>query len=78
VAKERDDWMLVAAAAREFGVSKVWLGKRVKKGELPAKRVGRYVLVTRADVEKLISPDQRLLHRILTEERRKQRGKRKG
>jgi excisionase family DNA binding protein len=71
------DWMLVGAAAREFGVGKVWLGKRVKDGRLPAKRVGRYVLVRRADVEKLVTPDQLLLRRLLIEERARRGGKKR-
>ena len=72
VSKQPEDWMLLKAAEREFGLDYRWLRKQLKKGVVRSKKIPgtKYVLVSRSDVAKLATPDLQLLARLLEEERR--------
>jgi hypothetical protein len=71
MSKTPKDPMVLRDAAREFGLNYMWLRKRIKDGDLPAIRVGKYVVVSRADVAKLATPEAKLLEQLMAARRKK-------
>jgi excisionase family DNA binding protein len=45
------DWLTAAAAAKEKGVSRQYVARAIKRGELRGLRWGRFFVVHKADVQ---------------------------
>ena len=56
-----EDPMILRDAARRFGVSYMWLRRQAQEaGTVRWQKVGKYVLVERADVEKVTSTRRKI------------------
>lgn len=49
-----EDPILLHHAEKEFGMGRKWMLARMERGEIQHQRVGRYVVLERTDVEKLV------------------------
>jgi excisionase family DNA binding protein len=54
------EWLTLPMVAREMGLSRVQVFRLVKKGRLPAARVGRQWMVSRVNLERIVMYRERL------------------
>jgi excisionase family DNA binding protein len=51
---DNDGYLTLGEAAKILRVSRAWLYKRVKKGEIPHRRIGRMIRFHRKDIDELM------------------------
>ena len=63
------DPILIGDAREEFDVSRNWFLRRIKSGEIRAKKIGHNVVLERSDIERLVASDADL--KLLEKARRR-------
>jgi len=65
--KEKKLYISVAELAKMLGISRVAVFKRIKKGQIPAQKIGRSYTISMIDVNDIV---QGINTRVLTEDRK--------